>query len=239
MIRVLLALDNFGQLSQVEALFKKVGFDVDSVHIGAQFESIYLGLNPKVVVLTSHGKNIQGVDLARKISRNDGWPKIVMVTQDLSKLDVSEFNGIEVDYFFETPLEPVKLLLKVGQLSGELPPEQIKEKLEKLKSRLSDSDPEGLLSLVESAQAIEAMSFSPTAEKIVSESTISSEERQNRYKQWAEKIGPVAMDKSFPFERVKRFKKENHNNEVMDDDLEALRADFVQAMFDDDDSDSV
>lgn len=228
MFRVLVALDNFGQLTQIEALFKKVGLDVDSVNIGAKFESTYLGLNPKVVVLSSHGKNVNGIDLAKKINRVKGWPKVIMVTPEVESLNMAEFQGLEVDYYFEPPIDPIRLLHKVAQLSGEVSPGEVKEKLERMRATLSDDDPYNLLKHVDSALSDQQPQAS--SETIMKPSTISSNDRQSRYEKWGQKIGQVHLEKAFSVERIKQYKKEVRTQQVMDDEMEKLRQDFAAAL---------
>ncbi len=131
MRKILLVIDSFGELVQLEQLLKKLGFDTLGMHTPHALQDQLLGFSPDILVLTGKGTRVQGLELSQKIKKRKGAPKIVMLFPQGYQPQSDELAGAQMDAVFETPLDPIRFLSGLCKLSG-LDPLQYVDKFAKL-----------------------------------------------------------------------------------------------------------
>lgn len=235
MKRVLLVIDDYGELLFLQTLLKKLGFDVDGIQNERSFEDTFLALNPEIVIATAKGKRINGLEIAEGLRKVRGLPKVILLATGpiwdrLRGLEIPSVDGV-----LESPVAASRLL---GMIAGvaELDRDGLLEKYRKLKATLS-KDSEADAQILQRELAAESdqggvAGVASAPKPLLRPSTMSSEERQKRYQEHLAKQEPVELSR-FPRERVEEFTKEIRATEDPQEiaALEEERQTFVKAMF--------
>ena len=108
MLRVLLVLEDYGELMFLQTVLKKIGFDVDSIQNPRMFADSMLSLNPDVLVMTAYGKRIRGVEMVAGIKKNRGLPKIILIRSATLSKDI--YKELDVDVWLDSPVAAPNLL---------------------------------------------------------------------------------------------------------------------------------
>lgn len=125
--KVLLVMDNYTDLSQAEALLKRVGLDTMGLQKAARLADTLLSFAPDAVVLQNYGTQINGEDIASRLKRRRGLPKVLLLNP--SGFDL---HSVHADAGYEMPLIGERFLPVLAPLLG-VPVEIMMEKL--LRSR--------------------------------------------------------------------------------------------------------
>lgn len=135
MRRVLLVVDDYGELVYLQTLLKKLGFDVDGIQNQRSFEDSVLSLNPDVVIATAKGKRVNGIEMVENLKRNRGVPKVLLLvpSQIIDRIKVASLAN--VDASIESPVKANELLMVLGQLT-DIDAPQLIDKYQKLKTNL-------------------------------------------------------------------------------------------------------
>lgn len=108
MKRVMLVVEEPKESLFLEALLRKLKFDVETVKIS--FMDKYLSFRPEVIFVTAKGKKISGIEIAKKINSKGEGPKIFLVVSPLSKLKPQDLMNVNVAGYVETPINPNKII---------------------------------------------------------------------------------------------------------------------------------
>src|SRR3954463_12035040 len=100
MLRVLMVLEDYGELMFLQTVLKKIGFDVDAIQNPRSFHDSLLRMNPDVLVMTAHGKRVRGIDLVKGLKKVRGLPKVLLLRSPGSTEEKDE----AVDMWRETPM---------------------------------------------------------------------------------------------------------------------------------------
>lgn len=240
MIRVLLVIDDYGELVYLQTLLKKIGFDVDGVQNQKKVDDLVLSFNPDLIVATSKGKRVNGLKVAERIKRIKGLPKIILLIPTAMSEKMQGFTFNNVDSFIESPVKAVDLLGNLARVVG-LDGDQLIEKYRKMKQKL-DPDNEADVHLIKNEEGIDESfedesprprsSSSGAVSVNMSPSSITPEERSQRMKTMLKKLKQPKAN-GFPQDVVKHFNKKIRSEEQLEDtkDLEEERQAFVKAMF--------
>ena len=79
MLRVLLVLEDYGEMLFLQTLLKKMGFDVDGMQNPRSLNDHILSLNPDILVMTAFGKRVNGFELAGGLKRSRGLPRVILM----------------------------------------------------------------------------------------------------------------------------------------------------------------
>jgi CheY-like chemotaxis protein len=236
MLRVFLVLDDYNELVYLQSLLKKMGFDVESLQSARTYADVSLGFNPQILITTARGNKVDGLALARSITRRQGLPKIIALNSSGPAINPAEFERAEIDEILESPVNPKKLLSTMAKLGG-LDEAALLEKYIKVRvhSQNVDAGPDTIAvfdqpdSLGDEADRprfpLKKSSEKPTDE---SPSTI----RQSRFDQWVEKVGPLPVrhfDRSKILEVNRRIREQGSVDDI--DEIEGDRKSFVKALF--------
>lgn len=237
MKRILLVIDDYGELLFLQTLLKKLGFDVDGIQNERHFEENFLSLNPEIIVATAKGKKVNGIDIAEGMRKVRGFPKIILIAggpilERLRGLKISSVDGV-----IESPVSANQLLGQIAEV-GQLDKETLLDKYRKLKATLSadrEADREILKREIEDegTLSVDAHASAPPSAKPSSvATTLSSEERAKRYQAKLAEMEPLKPGR-FPRERILQFTKDirAHEDATDSDALEGERQAFVKAMF--------
>lgn len=224
-----MVLEDYGELMFLQTVLKKIGFDVDAIQNPRQFNDSLLTMNPDVLVMTSHGKRVRGLEMARTVKKNRSMPHIVLIRNSNQPAEPEE----NVNLWLESPVGAISLLNALADLCG-LNKEVLADKFTKL--RLPDvGSPEArVLDLDEQASTHEEMQRGNEASgnfEPLSTSTVTAEQRKERYQKFLKT--DVPKQAGFSVKEVQQQVRDLRQNENPDDlaELERERKAFVEHLF--------
>ncbi len=228
MKRILLVVDDYGELLFLQTLLKKLGFDVDGIQNERSFEDSVLNLNPDMIIATAKGKRVNGLELAEGIRKVRGLPNVILLANGAmwDRLNGLQMNS--VDGVLQSPVGANKLLGMIADIFA-LDKPALLEKYRKLKANLSP-DQEADAQILK--RAIQAAEDGGVPGNIIKPSTMTSEQREKRYQEHIARIGPLKPS-HYPRERIVQFTKEIRASEDPAESakLEEERQSFVKALF--------
>lgn len=231
MLRVLLVLEDYGELMFLQTVLKKIGFDVDSTQNPRKFADSVLAMNPEVIVMTASGKRIKGTELIHSIKRVRGMPKVILIKANA--LSTKEtLDSLEVEGWLDSPVGAPDLLAKIAELMN-LNNQSLQDKL--LKMRMQETAPEEArilkINAEEEAGTLDKADESAGNFGVLKASTLSTADRQNRYKKFldAEKPDKHGFGLKDVQDQIKELRKTEDPAAL--EDLERERKAFVEHLF--------
>lgn len=227
MLRVLMVLEDYGELMFLQTVLKKIGFDVDAIQNPRIFQDSLLRMNPEILVMTAAGKRVNGRELAKTVKRVRGFPKVVLIRAPNSPVE----DDPEISAWLNGPVAAPELLKALSDLCN-LDNHILQEKFQKLQLQ----DPE-----VESARVLKSTDgAAPTLDRsnkdvgnfgVLNPSTMSADERKKRYQDFLTEEKPE--DHGFAIKKVQQQVKTLREEEGQKDlaDLERQRKAFVEELF--------
>ncbi|MGE0527586.1 MAG: hypothetical protein AB7G93_16000 [Bdellovibrionales bacterium] len=228
MLRVLMVLEDYGEMVFLQTVLKKVGFDVDAIQNPRLFNDSLLTMNPEVLVMTANGRRVRGYDLSRTLKRVRGLPHIVLIRGH----GQPELTDPEVGAWLESPVNPLDLLNAIADFCG-LNKEVLAEKFSKLQMHEPSSEDTRILKM--DAPAGETMQKSPDfgGDKPgrFHESALTPAQRRERFSKFL--TGPRPANHGYSVKQVQEQVKALRQAESSQDlgELERQRKAFVEHLF--------
>ncbi len=235
MLRILLVLEDYGELMFLQTVLKKIGFDVDGIQNPRGFQEAVLRLNPEIVVMTAGGKRVNGLELKRELRRVGGIPRIVLIRA----AGASPADDGDVDGWLDSPVSANALLAEIALRCG-LDPQMLNDKLLKLRLREMEAEKSRTLEAKDRTEPVyngevktnssAAPTSVPSSVQLVP-SSIGSSERLARYQKYlTEDIPPI---KGFAVKDIQNKIRELRQLESSTElaDLERERRAFVEHLF--------
>jgi hypothetical protein len=212
-------------------VLKKIGFDVDAIQNPRQFQDSLLTMNPDVLVMNANGKKVKGLELSRTVKRVRGLPHVILIRS--ASLVREEDSGVEA--WLDSPVGAMPLLNAIGDTCG-LNKDVLADKFVKLQLKDVGDHEARVLKATETPlnqadmerEKVASGNFEDGGLKV---STMSGEERKERYKKFLQSDIPVQT--GFSIKQVQDQVKELRQNENAKDlaDLERQRKEFVEHLF--------
>lgn len=132
----MLVIDDFNELVGLEALFRRLGFDVLSLGREIHVPEAILGFPPDLVIATGLGRHVDGLSLAPKLRYGANLqPKLVVLLPYTDPADEfgapRDLSFAEVDAVIETPFDLLSALKIVAKLLN-MEPEPLLQKYGKI-----------------------------------------------------------------------------------------------------------
>lgn len=233
MLRVLLVLEDYGELMFLQTVLKKIGFDVDSTQNPRKFNDSLISMNPDVLVMTATGKRIKGTELVSTVKKVRGLPKIILIkSNNLSTKET--LDTLEVEGWLDSPVGAPDLLAKIAELSN-LNNQVLQDKL--LKMRMQDAVPADDQRVLKINPDETDPASLDRAEKssgnfgVLKASTMSSSDRQSRYQKFIDGEKPEKHGFALKAvqEQIRELRKEEDPKALAD--IEKERRAFVEHLF--------
>ncbi len=230
MLRVLMVLEDYGELMFLQTVLKKIGFDVDAIQNPRNFQDSLLSMNPDVLVMTANGKKVKGIELSHTVKRMRGLPHIILIRGTQIVRD----DNTNIDAWLDSPVGAMPLLNAIGDTCG-LNKDVLAEKFVKLRlQEVGENEARVLTGDGVEPFALENMERSkvdPGNHEPLTSSTITSEQRNERYKKFLTSDIPVQA--GFSVKQVQDQVKDLRRNENAEDlaELERQRKEFVAHLF--------
>ncbi len=137
MLKILLVYDDFQELTSVELILKKIGFDVVGITSEFSLAEQLLSFNPQIIVAQGRTAKVSTANVGRRLRESVRWDgQSVLVFYPNAKPQATELLKIRMDVGLEYPVEPTKLVQVLAQL-GSLDANQLLDKL--IKSMTPDA----------------------------------------------------------------------------------------------------
>ncbi len=129
MLKILLVYDDFQELTSVELMLKKIGFDVVGITSEFSLAEQLLSFNPQIIVAQGRTAKVSTSNVGRRLRESVRWDgHSVLVFYPNAKPQATELLKIRMDVGLEYPVEPTKLVQVLAQL-GSLDANQLLDKL--------------------------------------------------------------------------------------------------------------
>jgi hypothetical protein len=242
MLRVLMILEDYAELMFLQTVLKKIGFDVEGLQNPALMDASILRLNPDLLIMTAHGKRVNGVHLSRMVKRLKGLPHIILMRAQGGPIDPDP----NIEGWVESPVVFPVLLRAISDVC-ELDYAALDEKFGKLKAKEIEEEKARILSQPSNNEAILDRStgssgeFQPAAPapgpnvfNRMKPTTVDADQRKARYDQFLSEHkgennleGPLFNRKKV-HEQVEALRKAQS---ATADELDKERRAFVEQLF--------
>jgi CheY-like chemotaxis protein len=228
MLRVLMVLEDYGELMFLQTVLKKLGFDVDAIQNSRLLADSLLRMNPDVVVMTAHGRRVRGVDLCRQIKRVRGLPRVLLMRAAGS----AQEPDLPVEGWMVSPVSALNFLNTMADTCG-LNKQMLAEKYQKLRMQEApeDLDRAMIISGGPEPEMDKAIIISGKVDN-VRPSTLAAKERKDRYDKAAKEKAPpkeAAFSAKAVAVQVRDLRKSENAADL--EELERQRRLFVEHLF--------
>jgi hypothetical protein len=221
-----MVLEDYGELMFLQTVLKKLGFDVDAIQNPRSFGDSILRMNPDILVMTSHGKRVKGVELSRTLRRVRGLPRVIALRQPGNPQE----KDAPIEGWLESPVSALDLIDKIADVAG-LNKLVLNEKFSKLHMHELEEEKARVLKMHEAEPSLESSVKASGNFGSLQSSTMPSSERQERYKKFLEQ--PPPKEHGFAVkqvqEQVRNLRKEENAEDL--EELERQRKAFVEHLF--------
>ena len=226
MLRVLMVLEDYGELMFLQTVLKKIGFDVDAIQNPRSFQDSLLRMNPDILIMTAFGKRVKGLELAKATKKVRDLPKILL----LATSEQGREEDIAVNAWLESPLGAVMMLDTIADLCG-LSKQVLQEKFHKLKLTEIEQERARVLHVADDGGPSLERSETTRNFGVMQGSTLSSEDRKSRYAKFLTEPAPDKHGFAVKQvqEQVKALRREESSSNT--EDLERERKAFVEHLF--------
>jgi len=226
MMRILMVLEDYGELMFLQTVLKKMGFDVDAIQNPRSFNDSVLRMNPDVLVMTAHGKKVNGVELAKGVKRVRGIPHVVLISAP------GAVKNDDHAVWLESPVGAMDLLNMIADL-GKLDKAGMADKFSKLRLQEGISEARILKPNNDNKPIEELLKSmdSPGNFESVQSTALTPEQRKERYKKFLSEDRPaqIGFGVKQVQEQIKNLRKDESVEELAD--LERERKAFVEHLF--------
>ena len=143
MLRILLVYDNFQELTAVELMLKKIGFDVLGITSEFSLAEQLLAFNPQIVIGQGKSPKISTAGVGKRLRESLRWDgQSILIFFPNSKPQPTEILKMRMDVGLEHPVAPTQLVQVIAQLAG-LDANQLLDKLIKTMNQEAPRDSDG------------------------------------------------------------------------------------------------
>lgn len=244
MLKVLLVIDEFKELTALESVLKRLSFDVLSISKDVLVSDALLRFQPDIVVANYKGRAVDGLKLAARMRKSLPRLKVVLLHSEAQPLALTDESTALVDGVLSMPIEPrraVEVLSDLGGVDGQA----LLQRYDKMSSapRASADGPiaidnqnfdNGVMRPKKLTSTQNRASWDPIRDAGTAE--FARTDRSDRYDQFLlkndEKVdGVMPADRAKAAMRAQAKASESERAEL--EKLTAEKREFIKAMFDD------
>ena len=213
--KVLVLMENFNELTQIEGTLRRLGFDVIGLQKPLSFNEKLISFSPDLVVLHKSPR-LNTADLIKKIKKRRGLPKVAFFVPQGS----TDKFGESVDGTIELPIDPAKFIDAFELLLGtDVTP--FRKKLEKLMQKETGRTLDFTAKKKDRARRGGAI-FHVTGQKNI---------KPRNYAKFTQG-DPIQTDKILDRAQVQAYVQREEKVEVLNEEqLDAERKEFVRALY--------
>lgn len=226
---MLLAYEDFNELTLTESYLKKVGFDIVGISNEFLIQDQILAFHPDIIV--AHGKNVKvsSFSVGQKLKDNQKYTgKVVIVVPHGIRPAPEEIIRMKMDAVIEAPVNPEKLIQILARL-GRVESAPLLEKFHR--ARMNDPELEKIMMISKASEEAAMPINEATSAKIFIpiQDTARAQKYSNVIK--STKIDPATttFERKDVRNKQKDLKKDWDFDQI--EELDQLRRDFAEAMF--------
>lgn len=235
MLKVILLVDNYNELSYLQTTLKNVGFDIFGLQRESQLEAALLSFRADVLIATGMSKKVNGLKIAVGLHKKKLAPKVILLfnAAAVPKLEPPTSNYIAG--ILRSPVQASDLLALLAQVGG-LDLASLMEKHHRLsEARLKGAPKAGPAKMSSGRlEPLEPVVSFPEKSNLgdSSQEFFSKENCERRFERALVHV-PKPKVAGIPHDRMEASLKELREAALNDDaeDLEAERKIFVKALF--------
>lgn len=119
MVRILVLMEDYSEMSQIRALLKKVGCDVDTANSEIGIKEKVTALRPDMLLVSGVGKKISPVSISKKMKEIPGFnAKIILILAPGVRISLNDLAENKFDAFLESPFDPMRLFTLITKFSN-------------------------------------------------------------------------------------------------------------------------
>ena len=142
MIKIMLVVDDYNEMTFLETFLKKLGFDVLGLSKDTGVTERLLGFPAEVMLMSARGKMVDGIQLMKKVKKSNPSVKLVLLHPQQAPPQLTDVERFRLDGLVELPTDPTKLIHLLARL-GRMDADVLLEKYAKLSqaNKSKDADP--------------------------------------------------------------------------------------------------
>jgi DNA-binding NarL/FixJ family response regulator len=122
MIKVLLAFEDYNELTLTESYLKKVGFDVVGISNEVLIQDQILSFNPDIIVAFGKNQKVSSFSVGQKMKENHRYHgRVVIIVPKDVRPSPNDMLKMKMDAIMEAPVSAEKLIQVLCRLSGQAP----------------------------------------------------------------------------------------------------------------------
>lgn len=219
--RILVMIDDFNENRKVEAILRKVGFDVVGLVTESSLNEQILAFGPEVIVTSGQGPKLSAISIASKLKEHRTFHgQVILGFPSGTKITSQDLLRARVDRILDAPFRPEALIQAVAQLL-KMDGTQLIDRLQKLHLPEDDGKRDHELQIVKGKHDSEPI-------EIVRNMT-----REERYRRIAKNTDIDKQSTTFSKNSVRDHWKEVKKswNENAIDNMKRLKMEFAKALF--------
>jgi DNA-binding response OmpR family regulator len=191
MIKIVLVIDDYKESLACQTLLKKLGFDIVSINKDSQFDKTILGFLPDIVIASFKTKNVDGIHLGARAKKLISKPRVLLLYTDEVEPLVAEELKNNFDFLLTSPFEFEQLIARTAEMAR-MDTTTLLAKYAKMRSRRPQQ--ENQINSGFGGKDITKTEYA-NANPAKYQSTMASEVREARYKEFLERTKAEAADK--------------------------------------------
>jgi len=229
MVKVLLAYEDYNELTLTESYLKKVGFDVVGISNELLIQDQILAFHPDVIV--AHGKNVKvsSFSVGQKLKENHKFTgKVVIVVPQGIRPTPEEIIRMKMDAVIEAPVNPERLIQVLARM-GRVDSAPLLEKFHR--ARMNDPELERIMMISKTNEEAAIPAGAPTSAKIFIpiQDTARAKKYSNLIKSTKIDSTVTTFDRKDVREKQKDLKKDWDFDQM--EEIDQRRRDFAEALF--------
>ena len=118
MVKILLLIEEFTELTGTEGYLKKVGFDTIGISNDKLLGQNLTSFNPDIIVVHGADRKFSSIAICQKLRENHKFNgKIIMILNEGKEVSAEELLKIKVHSVIQAPVTPEKLIQSVSKLA--------------------------------------------------------------------------------------------------------------------------
>lgn len=110
MHRILLVIEDYRELVEVQTFLKKVGFDVIGIQKDSTIKKKAIEFAPEIIFIEAQKEKISGLTIDTKIKRYKGFPKVILIFEKNNTKSINDLTKSILDGVIEKPINPETVL---------------------------------------------------------------------------------------------------------------------------------
>lgn len=119
MNKILLVIEDFTELTNLESVLKKLGFNVVGISSEFSISQQILSFNPELVFASGRGGKVTSLGVGRRLKEMTRWNgRTILAFPSGFKPSAQDLLKVRMDAVIESPIAPIKILSVLAKFTG-------------------------------------------------------------------------------------------------------------------------